>query len=340
MNPYDPQPPETIKGERLMVLHDRVLRPNPLPTLFEWFLHFHKFGSTCSYYQHGSCWGATILRVSYDDDQLFARAVRAIRRLMIVKIPFEYEKWLELHVWQTDHPLEPLPAEWDFSASHPSVNVPFYTNQYREIFREHTEIHPPRYQITLADVVSTELRRMHHNIIIEDRSGLDGADPAAAWMYHHKRFEQLDKRARGGFFVYLDKESIERLASVPDDEALAAMTMDEQAAVAWENWVKIIDVSGYIDPEDDADDAEELGISPIPWRRRRLRLGNWFEFIVETAECYMDEASLEGAGHHRGRPSSPEWTFSPADHFLFSGKEERMKALYGPRVLLVAECSI
>lgn len=68
-------------------------RPGDTHRLFwtQWIAPFYEYGSRCTVYQHGNCWGNTILRTSYDDDDKFARAVAAVRRLAMVPIELDFE---------------------------------------------------------------------------------------------------------------------------------------------------------------------------------------------------------------------------------------------------------
>ncbi|KAH7358645.1 hypothetical protein B0T11DRAFT_284903 [Plectosphaerella cucumerina] len=328
MNPYDPPPCKTIGSHNFTVLMDRAITSQG-HTLHDWLRHFLDFGSFCHLdTNHDHCWGADIVRVSYDDDELFARAVRAIRRLMLVSISWQHARWVQRDIEEKNHPPEPLPVERDFSATHSPSNAPLYAEWYREMIRQHTDASPPGHRVTLPDIVAAELRWMHHNIVIEDRAALDGADPAAAWLYQHERAKKLNLviSARGGFFVYLDQEAIERLAQVPDDEAVwASMTLDEQIVLAWGNWVKIIDVEGRIDSDDSEDEGLEQGISDEPRNRRRLRLANWFPFLVEQADRDMATMSFEPQGDESGTLDL-EWRLSPKTGIYLPGKEERFKA--------------
>ncbi|KAH6693934.1 hypothetical protein F5X68DRAFT_248453 [Plectosphaerella plurivora] len=256
---------------------------------------------------------------------------------MLARIHEERDAWVARDIEETGHPPEPLPAEKDFS-KHPDIGpgeASHLTEMYRDFVRPYIEANPPGSEpVTLADVFAGELLQMHHNMVLEDREALNGADLDSAFLY---QAAYLDKRniyhqvaSRGGFFVYLDKESIERLAQVPDDEAMAVMTRDEKARLGWETWVKIVSMEGRTDPEDLSDWPVYTGVSREPSALRRLRLPLWFDFLGAVGDRRMKGMDYEGDGYEHG-PGSAEWTYTPPNHYEFPGKKERMEGLYGPQ---------
>lgn len=333
MNPYDPQPPELLARHVIGMACDcpplgRIRRDDGgCHSLFMWFRDLRdSLCQGCRLYDHDWCWGATIVRVSYEDDELFARAVRAIRRLTLLRIEMDRDAWAE----DQKPPLQALPAEYDLSAD-PRIRpeeAPHMDGMYRAVMRHHISANPPVREMTARDVVAGELLQRHHNMVLEDREALDGADAVAAELFHREGLGEREDNSRSGFFIYLDGESIERLSRVPGGEGLAGMTRDDKAALVWETWVRI--VHSYDDDSDDEGYEPPEFPYPLPGHHRRLRLGMWFDLLQELSCAGLEESGAEGEGHEFCPGRDVEWTFCPGGIFDFPGKSRRMEELYGP----------
>lgn len=316
----DPEPPEVIDFQSKMLFRDvPSLRPRD-ERLWEWFNWFNEFGSNCTKFQHSHCWGSSILRVSYQDDAQFALAVSAIRRLSLVIIENNYEE----HHKDEDIPDE-LPATDD--RMHP-VHRERLEQWHRDMLARVKDSAAPGARITKDRLMTDEVLRWYHDIVVEDQTALDGADVYSALRYYFQNSECKDQvdGARAAVFVYLDQESIEMLAGAPSDEELTRMAVDERAKVAWQHWVKVISTGSEY-----SDDEEEIRERMVQntQTRRRMRLYDMRDVLFGWVSMDLTEMGVEGSKRVGfPGPYSSEWQFC---EFIdaTSRHEEWLKELYG-----------
>ena len=93
-----PNPPAVLDNAAARFFHgiSRDLRPgNVERDYWQWWqgdISMYAFYCAVEEYDHDMCWGWTILRTSYDDDEKFNRAVSAIHRLALVRLEDEYQQ--------------------------------------------------------------------------------------------------------------------------------------------------------------------------------------------------------------------------------------------------------
>jgi hypothetical protein len=80
--------------------------------VYDWLMLYDTDGSRCRLprYEHDMCWGLTIVRVSYKDNKMFARAVQAIRRLSLVRLAIKNDTWAKRYMKKENQPPRLLPA--------------------------------------------------------------------------------------------------------------------------------------------------------------------------------------------------------------------------------------
>ena len=133
-------------------------------------------------------------------------------------------------------------------------------------------------------------------MIVQDREALQGADVSKAWQYAHAlELGEREGGARGEFFIYLDQESINLLASAPSREELARMKPANRSRTAWDYWVKAVSLSCEV--TEDGDDTDEM--MKYPLGRRRIRVYDFFETFLHLCHGNLDEISVEGKDRER-----------------------------------------
>ncbi|KAH6696867.1 hypothetical protein F5X68DRAFT_238158 [Plectosphaerella plurivora] len=299
----------------------------------QWLGKFSHFGSKCTLYPHDKCWGNTILRTSYEDDAKFASAIAAIHRLAMVPVLLDYELRGTRSLREQDPPDDDGPElDRDFnlevSETHPEFRQ-MLQDTYRNMVRRAIDAAPPGTRCTHDWVMTHELVRRYHNIIVEDKEALDGVDPAAAWQYfQHHGCQERESGLRGTMFVFLDKEAIDHLASTPTEEELASMSNFERVKVAWQHWIKVI--SPLSDADDEGEDLDTIHRDHTA--TRRVRLFDYIDIFLWLQHYDIMDMPIEGNKHERfpGHLERP-WEFCDNP----DGTTESWRLLdqlYGPRV--------
>ncbi|KAM0326115.1 hypothetical protein ACHAQA_006708 [Verticillium albo-atrum] len=258
------------------------------------------------------------LRVSYNDDEKFERALASIRRLALVAVDYDESR--------------PQPGEFPPVAKRQKLAA-----MNREEMDERSALTDktdemnwlqlvndvqarqpdPTDVLTTDEIVSKEFKYRFHTTVVQDKDQLDGAGPEQAEEHFQAQgWEKRESGARSRFFMYLDDETINHLAGAPNDEALATMTIDERCRVAWDHWVKIVKPP-YPDFEDDdsLSDEEEAwtedeiaqrlvaqeveAAQELATRRRRIRLLCLLSLYLNVQDDSLDEIANEGADPNR-----------------------------------------
>lgn len=293
--------PPAVLDHSLAFFFEQVpkeIRPgNPERPFWEaWQFVISLYGFNCSSaeYQHEQCWGWTILRTSYDDDEKFTQAVAAIQRLALVRLEDEYrESRTRGHPDNDD--MDAVKEKLDKVAVHPKKRE-CIQQAWSAMVGPAQDALPEGEPLTPDWVITHELMRRYHHIILQDSQALDGADASMAWEYAHALcLEDREQGPRGALFIYLDKESIHRLAQAPSQEELASMAPGDRSKTAWEFWVKV--VSTACEVTEDGDDTDQM--MEYPLGRRRLRLYDFFEVFIDLCSGNLDEMGIEGRGRER-----------------------------------------
>ncbi|KAK3177853.1 hypothetical protein K4F52_009405 [Lecanicillium sp. MT-2017a] len=190
-------------------------------------------------YDHDICWGWTILRTSYDDDEKFNRAVSAIHRLALVRLEDEYRQSRTIGQPDNDH-MDAVDRKLNKFQGNPSLRERVQ-EAWQTMAGRAKETMPPGEPFNPDWVITHELALRYHNLIVQDSKALEGADVSQAWQYAHAlELEEREQGARGEFFIYLDQESIDLLAYAPSQEELARMEPADRSKTAWDYWVKAV----------------------------------------------------------------------------------------------------
>ncbi|KAF3357095.1 Zinc finger protein zas1 [Verticillium dahliae VDG1] len=160
----------------------------------------------------------------------------------------------------------------------------------------------PTEALTTDQVVSEEFKYRFHTTVIQDKDLLNHAEPEKAEEYFQANgWEERESGARSAFFMYLDDETIDHLASAPDDQALARMTIDERCRIAWNHWVKIVEPMAPENEDDESGDEDRgafLEVEDSQGRRnrqRRIRLLCLLSLYLASGDYSFDEIPNEGA---------------------------------------------
>lgn len=336
MFPLSPQPPVVLDRSlatftSLSIRSPQDLRPGNPDRQFwkEWISYIAMYGFYCTSeeYQHDQCWGWTILRTSYDDDEAFNQAVAAIQRLALVRLEDEHRDSRTRGRPDNDTveaSKEKITQYWD--------RLGWVSGSWATMVR-HAQDAMPGEPLTPDFVISHELVRRYHMTIIQDRQTLDGVDVAKAWDYAHAlNLEEREPGARSALFIYLDQESIDQLASAPGQQNLAAMDPRTRSKTAWEYWVKAV----WIECETTEDGKSTDRMMGIPLGGRRIRLYDIFETFMVLCTRSLDEMDIEGRGRERfdrGRLGGPEgeWDLCGEESWEYE-REPWLRDLYGERV--------
>jgi hypothetical protein len=249
-------------------------------------------GTSCAAYEHNTCWGLTIIRTSYDDDDAFERAVSALRRLN--KLVLELDRDHNFH-----NENDPTPVTENFHLPGTDLRVTGHGPQsmhdtYQGIIKIARAAVPADTPLTHETIQMLHIWSSFHNIIVQDKTVLDGADVSAAWeFYHDSNLAERVEGIRSMFFVLLDREAIEHLASAPTDEELSTMTYLERLRVAFDYHIKAVNTDRD-DPEDDEHLDEDYVKTPgDPEDRRRIRILDYLDILSELQHCQFAELGYE-----------------------------------------------
>lgn len=287
------------------------------------------YGFNCSteQYRHDRCWGWSIVRASYEDDEKFSRAVSAIHRLGLAAIEDEYRE--SRTVGRPDNSDVDAVVDQRIAGvqGHPNLRERVQAS-WDAMVGPAREALPDGEALTPDWVITNELARRYHTPVVQDRDFLEGADAATAWKYAHSMKLEEDGGARGAFFIYLDKDSIDLPSRAPGQEELASMSPDERAKTAWNFWVKVVDTACEV--TEDGEDTDEMISYPLG--RRRVRLYDFFDVFMRLCAGALHEMSVEGQWRQQvaGR-GEHEWEFCEVPDW--NGKRRKWLAeLYGEEV--------
>lgn len=283
------------------------------------------YGFSCrsEQYRHEQCWGWTIIRTSYEDDEKYDRAMSAIHRLGLARLEDEYRESRtrgrpdNSDVDVADQRIAEVPG-------HPNLRKHMREN-WHAMVESAREALPAGEPLTPDWVITNELARRYHMQVVQDRDALDGADASGAWKYAHSMNLEEYGGARGALFIYLDKESIDLLACAPSTEELAGMSPGDRSKTAWQFWVKVISTACEV--TEDGEDTDEM--MKYPLGRRRLRLYDFFDVFLHLCERNLDEIGVEGQGR-RGFVSRAEQEWEFCQHAGGTNKRrEWLHEMYG-----------
>ncbi|SPO02510.1 uncharacterized protein DNG_05183 [Cephalotrichum gorgonifer] len=216
---------------------------------WQYVISLYGFHCTAEEYQHEKCWGWTVLRTSYDDDEEFSLAVAAIQRLALVRLEDEYREGRLRG--KPDNDMNAVEKKLERMPGYATLRERLQKD-WNAMVGPARDTLPEGEPLTPDWVITHELARRYHNIVVQDRQALDGADVAKAWEYAHTLGLQgqdgpcgeyipgRENGPRSHFFIYLDKESIHRLAQAPSREELASMASGDRSKTAWDFWVKVV----------------------------------------------------------------------------------------------------
>ncbi|KAK4099608.1 hypothetical protein N658DRAFT_525454 [Parathielavia hyrcaniae] len=300
----DPERPEATNRDATSFLYNVPVanRPGDIRRRIwtEWMGWFCEYGHKCTEYQHDACWGSTILRTCYDDDDKFALAVAAVRRLAMIPIELDFEARgavpaRDQPAEEDDEPEVDDDVRLDVKTSHPKLDE-ILQEAYQGMVRRARSGAPPGTRCTHDWVITHELMCRYHNFVVEDRQALEGADVAAAWHYfHHAGCGEREEGLRGTMFVLMDRETINHLAAAPSEQELASMARSERAKVAWQHWIKVVTTACKC--TDDGDDLDE--VSDDHMGRRRIRMYDFLDIFLWLQHRGICEMDVEGRGRER-----------------------------------------
>lgn len=334
MSALSPQPPVVLDRSLATIasLFRQEVRPgNPQRDFWEsWAHRIDMYGFSCpsEKYQHDQCWSWPILRTSYDDDQQFNQAVTAIQRLALVRLEDEHRD-SRSHGKPNDDALEAA-REKICEVRHSAELI----SQAWSTMVEHAQNSKPGETLTPDDVISHELVRRYHMDIVENNQTLDGADVPTAWGHARSLDPEQKLGSRSGLFIYLDQESIRRLAQAPSQEELANMAPEDRSKTAWDFWVKAV----WTESETDEDHEDTGQMADIPLGRRRVRLYDMFDVFMDLSDGSLDEMQIEGTDRQRfdrQRLSWPgkEWELCQPSETNYSIRRNTwLQELYGGMV--------
>ncbi|EGY14506.1 uncharacterized protein VDAG_05670 [Verticillium dahliae VdLs.17] len=257
----------------------------------------------CSGCAPQNCWGSTVVRASYEDDEKFERAVAAIRRLALVTVDYDESlpRGEEASPGVKRAKLAAEPVE-GLDEGRVLADRPNEMNWLQLLNDVQARQFDPTETLTTDKVVSEEFKYRFHTTVIQDKDLLDHAEPEKAEEYFQANgWEERESGARSAFFMYLDDEAIDHLASAPDDQALARMTIDERCRIAWNHWVKIVEPMAPENDDDESGDEDReafLEVEDSQGRRnrqRRIRLLCLLSLYLASGDYSFDEILNEGA---------------------------------------------
>ncbi|KAM0332394.1 hypothetical protein ACHAQA_002673 [Verticillium albo-atrum] len=203
---------------------DRGTSPEYGRTAWTWF---RKLRSDCGKPEHFSCWGWDVVRVSYEDDARFARAVRALGQLAGLRVSCEYQQHIDTVM---------------------SARARGRGHRYGPVTDD-----PPVISREPNDLI---VRYYHHRVFQDGGPGspgsiLNGAFPelARAYIVAHPDWDE-HAPARNQCFIFMDKETIDHLASaILPGEPGEPETTDQKMKAAVMHWVKVVDVFAPVEGE-------------------------------------------------------------------------------------------
>ena len=300
----DPEHPEATDRDATSFLHNLPAadRPGDIHRRIwtEWINRFCQYGSNCTQYQHDQCWGNTIIRTSYDDDDKFALAVAAVRKLAMIPIELDFEARgtgpaRDQTAEEDNEPEVDNDVRLDIRTPHPKLRE-MLQEAYRGMVRRARSGAPPGTRCTHDWVITHELMSRYHNLVVEDRQALEGIDVAAAWHYFHQAGgDKREEGLRGTVFVLMDREAIDHLAAAPSEQALTSMTSAERAKVSWQHWIKVVTTACKC--TDDGDDLDEIPDDHMGLRR--IRMYDFVDIFLWLQHSDISEMVVEGSNRKR-----------------------------------------
>ncbi|KAL9942811.1 hypothetical protein D7B24_003076 [Verticillium nonalfalfae] len=257
----------------------------------------------CSGCAPQNCWGSTVVRASYQDDEKFERAVAAIRRLALVTVDYDESlpRGEEASPCVKRAKLAAEPEE-ELDEGRVLADRTNEMNWLQLVNDVQARQSDPTEALTTDQIVSEEFKYRFHTTVIQDKDLLDHAEPEKAEEYFQaKGWEERESCARSAFFMYLDDETIDHLAGAPDDQALARMTIDERCRIAWNYWVKIVEPMAPEIEDDESGDLDREAFLEVEdsqgrrSRKRRIRLLCLLSLYLASKDYSFDEIPNEGA---------------------------------------------
>lgn len=298
----------------------------PFWNSWQYDISLYGFCCTSEEYDHEQCWGWTILRTSYDDDEKFRQAVSAIRQLALVRLEDEYRESRTRGQPDNDNldDVDRKVGEMSDEATRQRLQ-----RSWRAMAGPSGDAMPQREPATPDWLITHEMVRRYHIPIVQDKEALQGVDASEAWQHAQTlSLGEMEIGPRGQFFIYLDKESIDLLAQAPSPDALASMAPHGRSKSAWEFWVKVIQVECGVDEE--GEDTDQMSEDPLT--RRRIRLYDFFETFMHLCAGDLSEMSVEGNGRERFISNGErEWEFCSI-HWGNTIRESWLNELYGDRL--------
>jgi hypothetical protein len=169
-------------------------------------LAVHGFHCASDVYRHEKCWGWTILRTSYDDDEKFEHAVSAIHRLTLVRLEDEYRESRTTGLVDNDS-MDAVEYKLRKTPGPENIRRRLEDNWHAMVEPARAAL-PPDEPLTSDWVISHEVARRYHNVVIQEKETLDAVDTVKAWEYV-RAHGLIDREhgARGALFIVLDQES-------------------------------------------------------------------------------------------------------------------------------------
>ncbi|ROT37292.1 hypothetical protein SODALDRAFT_360992 [Sodiomyces alkalinus F11] len=246
---------------------------------WQYIICLYGFGCTSDEYQHEKCWGWTILRTSYDDDEAFTQAVAAIQRLALVRLEDEYRE-SRTRGKPDNGGMDAVKEKLDKVPGHPNLRE-HIQQAWSAMVGPAQDALPEGEPLTPDWVITHELVRRYHHVILQDSQALDGADARTP------RLEAYSKAWEYAYALNLgEREEIARGA---------LMAPDDRSKTAWEYRVKVVSTASEV--TEDGDDTDQM--MEFPLGRRRMRLYDFFDTFIYLCEGDLDEMAVEGWDRER-----------------------------------------
>lgn len=143
------------------------------------------YGFSCASeeYRHEKCWGWTILRCSYEDDEKYNRAMSALHRLGLARLEDEYRE-SRTSGWPDNSDADAVDQRIAKVPGHPNLRKHMQEG-WHAMVESSREALPAGEPLTPDWAITNELVRRYHILVVQDRDALDGADASRTWKYAH-----------------------------------------------------------------------------------------------------------------------------------------------------------